>query len=142
MEKPIANNNGITASTTARPNHLINRLVRNTDFYQVDTTDRIAQASSISFDAATFELWGALLNGARLVGVDKDTLLNSKALAALLQEKGVTAMFMTTAVFNQVAREVPDAFDGLRALMFGGEAVDPGAVRRVLAKGSVLLVKP
>ncbi len=110
----------------------INRLVRDTDYYQVDASDRIAQASSNSFDAATFEVWGALLNGAQLVGIDKNTLLNSRALAALLQEKGVTAMFITTAVFNQIAREAPTAFSELRAVMFGGEAVDCNAVRRVL----------
>jgi amino acid adenylation domain-containing protein len=110
----------------------INRLVRNTDYYQVEPGDRIAQASNVSFDAATFEIWGALLNGARLVGIDKEVLLNSKSLASFLQAQEITAMFLTTALFNQVAREAPGAFEGLRGLMFGGEAVDPGSVRKVL----------
>jgi amino acid adenylation domain-containing protein len=114
------------------PHRAINRLVRNTDYYQVEATDRIVQASSVSFDAATFEIWGALLNGAQLVGIDKDVLLNSKSLAAFLQEQSITALFLTTALFNQVAREAPGAFSGLRCLMFGGEAVDPGAVREVV----------
>ncbi|MDH3276218.1 MAG: amino acid adenylation domain-containing protein, partial [Gammaproteobacteria bacterium] len=114
------------------PHRAINRLVRNTDYYQVDATDRVAQASNVSFDAATFEIWGALLNGAQLVGIDKAVLLNSKSLAAFLQEQGISAMFLTTALFNQIAREVPGAFKGLRGLMFGGEAVDPDAVRQVL----------
>ncbi len=113
----------------------INRLVCNTDYYQVDTTDRIAQASTVSFDAATFEIWGALLNGARLVGISKEVLLDSKSLVAFLQERSISAMFLTTALFNQIAAEAPDAFAGLRSLMFGGEAVDPGAVRQVLSSG-------
>ncbi|MCP4768925.1 MAG: AMP-binding protein, partial [Gammaproteobacteria bacterium] len=111
------------------PQRAINRLVHNTDYYQVDATDRIAQASNVSFDAATFEIWGALLNGAQLIGINKDVLLNSKSLATFLDQQGITAMFITTAVFNQIAREVPGAFGGLRGLMFGGEAVDCNAVR-------------
>ena len=69
------------------PHRAINRLVRNTDFYQVDATDRIAQASNVSFDAATFELWGALLNGAQLIGINKDVLLNARSLAAFLEKQ-------------------------------------------------------
>ena len=52
-------------------------LVLATDYVQIDSTDVIAQASSTSFDAATFEIWGALLNGARLVCVARDALLHA-----------------------------------------------------------------
>src|ERR1044072_3919938 len=44
-------------------------------------------------------------------------------------------MFLTTALFNQMARELPVAFRGLRHLLFGGEAVEPKWVREVLEKG-------
>ena len=52
------------------------RLVRNTNYVQLSPDDVIAQASNASFDAATFEIWGALLAGARLVNIKKDTLLS------------------------------------------------------------------
>src|ERR1700691_5058671 len=42
------------------------RLVINTNYVQLSAADCIAQASNASFDAATFEIWGALLSGARL----------------------------------------------------------------------------
>ena len=45
------------------PHRAINNLVLNTDYINLTANDRIAQASNISFDAATFEIWGALLNG-------------------------------------------------------------------------------
>ena len=85
------------------------RLVRDTDYYQVGPSDRILQASNVSFDAATFELWGALLNGATLIGIDKERFLDPRSLADFLREQEITAMFVTTAVFNQIARQSPGA---------------------------------
>ncbi|HST60896.1 MAG TPA: amino acid adenylation domain-containing protein, partial [Longimicrobium sp.] len=111
------------------------RLVRGTDFVQLTAEDRVAQASSASFDAATFEIWGALLNGAALVGIPRDVALTPADLARAIESHRITAAFLTTALFNQVARELPSAFLPLRHLLFGGEAVDPDAVRRVLAAG-------
>jgi amino acid adenylation domain-containing protein len=111
------------------------RLVRGADFVQLGAEDRVAQASSASFDAATFEIWGALLNGAALVGIPRDVALTPAELARTIRTQRITTAFLTTALFNQVARELPDAFAPLRHLLFGGEAVDPDAVRRVLAAG-------
>jgi amino acid adenylation domain-containing protein/non-ribosomal peptide synthase protein (TIGR01720 family) len=113
----------------------VNRLVLNTDYVPVQPSDRIAQASNASFDAATFEIWGALLNGACLVGVSREASLSPRDLAAVLREQGVTILFLTTALFNAVAREDASAFSGLRHLLFGGEAVDPARVREVLEGG-------
>ena len=48
----------------------------------VDNTARIAQASNASFDALTFELWGALLHGGQLVGVSRDVALSPEEFAA------------------------------------------------------------
>ena len=117
------------------PHRAVVRLVVETDFIRVVPEDRVAQASNASFDAATFEVWGALLNGARLVGVDRDTALSPRAFASWLKDAGIRVLFLTTAWFNQVAGEAPDAFGGLRQLHFGGEAVDPRPVRRVLREG-------
>ena len=79
----------------------------------------------ISFDAATFEIWGALLNGAKLVGIGRDVTLSPAEFAVELGERKVTTLFLTTALFNLLAREAPKAFSGLRTLLFGGEAAIP-----------------
>ncbi|HYR06596.1 MAG TPA: amino acid adenylation domain-containing protein [Longimicrobium sp.] len=112
------------------------RLVRDTDYVSLGAADRIAQASNVSFDAATFEIWGALLNGGAMVGIDKDVALSPRGLADALRAHGITTLFLTTALFNAIAREVPDAFAPLTNLLFGGELVDPAAVRRVLDAGA------
>ena len=56
------------------------QLVVETDYVQIRPGDRVAQASNASFDALTFEAWGAFLNGATLVGIDRDVLLSPPAL--------------------------------------------------------------
>jgi amino acid adenylation domain-containing protein len=53
-----------------------------------------------------------------------------------LDASGVTAVFLTTALFNAVAREAPDAFARCRHVLFGGESVEPRWVREVLRAGA------
>ena len=117
------------------PHRAVTRLVVNTDYCPLGPGDVVALASTFSFDASTFEMWGALLNGARLAPIDTDTMLSPLALANALRDQQVTTLFITTAVFNAVATEQPDAFASLSTVMFGGERVDPRSVRRVLEAG-------
>jgi amino acid adenylation domain-containing protein len=116
------------------PHRAIARLVVNTDYVTLRPDDVVAQASNVSFDAATFEVWGALLSGARLTIVERDDLLSTAALASAIEQRGITTLFLTTALFNELARSSPPALRGLRQLLFGGEAVDPRWVRRMLAE--------
>ncbi|MEH2375500.1 amino acid adenylation domain-containing protein [Nostoc sp.] len=112
------------------------RLVKQTNYVNISAEDVIAQASNHAFDAATFEIWGALLNGARLVGVSKELSLSPKNFAAFIKAQTISILFLTTALFNQIAQEVPSAFNSLRHLLFGGEAVDPKWVKEVLNNGA------
>jgi amino acid adenylation domain-containing protein len=117
------------------PHRAIARLVVNTDYIDIRPGDVIAQASNLSFDASTFEIWGALLNGALLVGMPKESLLVHQELSEFLARHQVTALFVTTAVFHLHAGEAPAVFRTLRSLLMGGETSDPRAVRAVLAAG-------
>jgi thioesterase domain-containing protein len=80
-------------------------------------------------------VWGALANGATLCPIAKATALDARALAAALAACGATTAFLTTALFNAVAREAPGAFARLRHVLFGGETVEPRWVREVLRAG-------
>ncbi|HST57598.1 MAG TPA: amino acid adenylation domain-containing protein, partial [Longimicrobium sp.] len=97
--------------------------------------DRVAQASNASFDAAVFEIWGALLNGATLVGIDRDVLLSAPLLGQALREQGITHLYQTAALFNQHVREQVDVYASLRQLVFGAEAVGTEGVRAMLRAG-------
>ncbi len=111
------------------------RLVRNTNYVALSAEDVIAQVSTSSFDAATFEIWGALLNGARMVVVEREVLLWPEEFVRTLREERVTTLWLTNALFNRVAHAVPDAYAGIRQVLTGGEAVDVGWAQRVLRDG-------
>ncbi|HYO62150.1 MAG TPA: amino acid adenylation domain-containing protein, partial [Pyrinomonadaceae bacterium] len=117
------------------PHRAVSRLVFDTNYVSLRPDDRMAQVSNSSFDAATFEIWGALLHGAQLVGISKDVALAPLELAARIKEERVGVMFLTTALFNQIARAMPDAFASMRYVLFGGEAADPNSVREVALNG-------
>jgi amino acid adenylation domain-containing protein len=131
-----------TSGSTGKPKGVavthkaVNRLVCNTNYIKLSPDDKIAQASNTSFDAATFEIWGALINGAQLVGISKDIAISPQEFALQLQQKGITVLFLTTALFQQIARDVPQAFTSLKYLLFGGETVDIRWVRKVIKHGS------
>jgi amino acid adenylation domain-containing protein len=118
------------------PHRAIARLVINNDFAPMTKNDVVAFASNVCFDAATFEIWGALLNGATLTVVPQDILLSPRDLGAFIATHGVTTLFLTTALFNQIARQLPAAFRPLTHLLFGGEACNAGCVRRALVQGA------
>jgi amino acid adenylation domain-containing protein len=130
-----------TSGSTGRPKGVgvihrnIVRLVRNTNYVDINPGDSVAQVSNLSFDAATFELWGALLGGARLVGIPKDDLLSAPALAKSLRANKIDVMFLTTSVARQLAAEAPETVSPLRCLVFGGEAADARTVAAFLGAG-------
>ncbi|GAA2097657.1 hypothetical protein GCM10009759_27960 [Kitasatospora saccharophila] len=94
--------------------------------------DAVLMHSAYVFDASTFEIWAPLLNGGRVV-VAPGGLLEARGLDVAVQERGVTAVFLTTALFNVVAETDPGVFAGLRVVCAGGELASPDAMRRVAA---------
>jgi amino acid adenylation domain-containing protein/non-ribosomal peptide synthase protein (TIGR01720 family) len=125
-----------TPKGVAVPHRAVNRLVCNTNYVQFDKSDRIAQASNASFDAATFEIWGSLLHGARLVIIPQNIVLSPQHFAACISKQKISVLFLTTSLFNQLASVVPQAFKDLRYLLIGGEALDPKSVKVVQQNGA------
>ena len=117
------------------PHRAVNHLVVGADYVKLQPSNRVAHASNASFDATTFEVWGALLSGAQLVVLPRDIILSPQDFAQEIRRQGIDTLFLTAALFNQIARELPDAFAPLEHLLVGGEAADPAAVRQVLDEG-------
>ena len=117
------------------PQVAVARLAYDPGYVRVRPGDRIAQAANVSFDATTFEVWGALLNGATLYLLQQNDVLDPKRFADHLSSRKFNILFLTTALFNQLTQEDPALFGSLDALLFGGEAVDVRRVSAVLNAG-------
>ena len=120
-----------TPKGVAVPHRAVMRLVINTNYVELGPQDRIAHVSNVCFDAATFEIWGALLSGGCVVVISKSVALNPRQFSLELRQREVSTLFLTTALFNELAREDGRIFEGLKQVLFGGEAVNPhvGAAR-------------
>src|SRR5262249_15392019 len=106
-----------------------------THYVSIEPDDRIGQAANISFDATTFEIWGALLNGAAVQFVSQDDLLDPDRFGAYLRSGRLDILFLTTALFNRLVQADSQIFRSLKYLLFGGEAVDTRQVAAVLTAG-------
>ena len=81
-----------------------------------------------------WELWGALLNGGRLVVVPHWTTRSPSALAELIVDEHVTVLNATPSLFLTALDDLVTAADdlSLRVVVFGGEALQPSALRAVV----------
>ncbi|WP_413003710.1 amino acid adenylation domain-containing protein [Paenibacillus sp. 1P03SA] len=126
-----------TSGSTGKPKGVIVghrgivRLVRNTNYVQFEAHDRVLQAGAIGFDALTFEVFGALLNGASLHIADKHTLLDNARLDAFLRTRAISGGLLTPALFNQLAQQRPEMFAGIRNLVVGGDVLSPKHIEAV-----------
>jgi amino acid adenylation domain-containing protein len=109
----------------------ITRLLFGIDYAQLDASQVFLHMAPISFDASTFEIWGALLHGARCVLLE-DRVPTTTAIGRAIQEYGVSTLWLTAALFNTVIDEAPHALRGVRQLLIGGEALSVRHVERAL----------
>ncbi|NOK38896.1 amino acid adenylation domain-containing protein, partial [Corallococcus exercitus] len=129
-----------TSGSTGRPKGVciphrgVVRLVKGTTYARFGPEEVLLQLAPISFDAATLELWGALLHGAKLVVLPAHQP-SLEELSHALEHHGVTTLFITTALFNQMAMFQPRALARVRQVMTGGEAMSLVAARQVREAG-------
>jgi arthrofactin-type cyclic lipopeptide synthetase C len=107
------------------PHRGIARLVMDTDYIRICPDDTVGHLSDPAFDASTFEIWGALLNGATLAVIDKDVALSPPGLKAQIRDSHIDVLFMTTPLFHRIVSEDPSALCGLRHILVGGDVMDP-----------------
>ena len=111
------------------PHRGVVRLVQRCDYVRLAADETILHLSPLAFDASTFELWGALLNGARLVLLPPG-LPAPSAIGAAIGTHGVTTMLLTTGLFHLMVDERLEDLRPLRQLLTGGEVLSAEHVRK------------
>ncbi|HEX3529024.1 MAG TPA: amino acid adenylation domain-containing protein, partial [Thermoanaerobaculia bacterium] len=127
-----------TSGSTGRPKGVavhhrgVIRLVRDTVYARFAPDEVFLHLSTISFDISTFEIWGALLNGGRLVLMPPETP-TLEVLAAVLARQRVSTFLITPALLHQMIDDNLAGLSTLRQLVAGGDVLSPPHIRRLLA---------
>jgi amino acid adenylation domain-containing protein len=114
------------------PHQAIVRTVRGTDYLRFAADETFFAFVPLTFDVAILEIWGPLLNGARLV-LCPPGLPSLDVLAGTIAAQGVTTLWLTTALFEQVVDEELAQLRGVRQLIVGGDVMSPSHARRVMS---------
>ncbi len=136
-----------TSGSTGKPkgtvicHQSVSRVVMDTNYIHISASDKILQLSNYSFDGSVFDIFGALLNGAELVLVKKEEILDIKKLASIISDKEVSIFFVTTALFNLLVSEKLTELTHVKKILFGGELVSVPHVEKALKQlGSDTLI--
>ncbi|WP_338868536.1 non-ribosomal peptide synthase/polyketide synthase [Myxococcus stipitatus] len=133
-----------TSGSTGRPKGVsiphrgISRLVLGSTFIRFGAEQVFLQLAPISFDASTLELWGALLHGARLV-IFPPGSPSLQELGDALVRDGITTLWLTAALFEQMALHQPHAIARVSQLLAGGDVLPLVRVREHLSRGASLV---
>ena len=126
-----------TSGSTGRPKGVcvphrgVVRLVKQTNYAHFARSEVFLQLAPIAFDASTFEIWGALLNGAQLA-IFPPTAPSLTELGDFIQRNGVTTLWLTAGLFHQMVEENVAALRGVRQLLAGGDVLSVPHVKKAI----------
>ncbi|WP_152392873.1 non-ribosomal peptide synthetase [Paenibacillus guangzhouensis] len=127
-----------TSGSTGKPKGImtthrnVSRIAVRTDYVCISNNDALLQLSNYAFDGSTFDLYGALLNGAKLTLVGEEEVADVMRLTELIQDRGITIFFVTTALFNTLVDHGLESLRGLRHILFGGERASVPHISKAL----------
>lgn len=107
------------------------RLVKETNYARLSAAEVFLQLAPISFDASTFEIWGSLLNGAKLAVMPPGTP-SFQELGAAIARYQVTILWLTAALFHLMVDERIEDLKPLKQLLAGGDVLSVPHVQKVL----------
>lgn len=125
-----------TSGSTGKPKGVavrhqgVTRLVCKTNYIDLNRNSVVVQHSTISFDAATFEIWAPLLNGGKLAVFPGRSAELGK-LGRYVEQVSANVMFVSAAIFSQWVKTHKHSNLGIRYLFTGGDVVLPSAVREL-----------
>jgi amino acid adenylation domain-containing protein/non-ribosomal peptide synthase protein (TIGR01720 family) len=136
-----------TSGSTGKPKGTLTshqgvlRVVKSSNYLQINEHDRVLQLSNYAFDGSVFDIYGALLNGAPLVLAGKEEIRHINLLSGLIKNESITVFFVTTALFNTLVDMDITGLKDIRNILFGGERVSVEHTKKALdylGKGKVI----
>ncbi len=127
-----------TSGSTGKPKGVlveqrgIVRLVKFTNYVPLSEETIILQTGAVVFDATTFEMWGALLNGGKLILTEKEEIVNANRLGKTLFNQNVNTLWLSSALFNQLVQDDSSIFKPVKWLLAGGDVLSPSHIRKAL----------
>ncbi|MCA9978008.1 MAG: amino acid adenylation domain-containing protein, partial [Anaerolineales bacterium] len=112
------------------PHRGIMRLVLGANYAQLNTETVALQLAPVSFDAATLEIWGPLLNGGRCILYPENGTPDPRDLQIVLRKNKVNVLWLTASLFNVIIAEAPETLRGVNQVLSGGEALSVAHIRR------------
>jgi amino acid adenylation domain-containing protein len=126
-----------TSGSTGRPkgcvieHRNVTSLVQGVTYVQLGPENVLLSTGSPSFDATTFEYWGMLLNGGRLVLCREEKLLDADFLKRELWAREVNMIWLTTSLFNQLVDTDISLFSKLHTVLTGGEKISERHIKKL-----------
>ena len=114
------------------PHRAVVRLARSADYVSLGPGEVLLGLAPATFDASTFEIWGALLNGARLA-LAPPGALSLLELDELLRDEAVTTLWLAAGLLHRVVDGRPESLRSVRQLLSGGDVLSADHVARALA---------
>ena len=126
-----------TSGSTGRPkgvripHRAVVRLVTNTDYAHFAADEVFLHFAPLGFDAATFEIWGALLNGATAV-IAPPGRMGLEELGACIRRDRITTVWLTSGLFHLMVEERLADLRDVRHVLTGGDVLSMAHVRQML----------
>jgi aspartate racemase len=116
------------------------RLVLNANYVEWGNCEALLQLAPLTFDASTFEIWGALLSGSRLV-ISPVGPLSLSEIARVVQIHQVTTLWLTAGLFHQMVEQAVGLVRSGQVTTTSNHKLEQlECVRQLLAGGEVLSV--
>jgi len=126
-----------TSGSTGRPKGVctphqgVTRLVCTPNYVTLTSDDVLLQAAPLTFDASTFEIWGALLNGGKLVLLSAQSP-SLQALGDVISSEKITTLWLTAGLFNLMVDHQLESLRSVRQLLAGGDVLSVSHLRTAL----------
>jgi amino acid adenylation domain-containing protein len=114
------------------PHRAVVRLVKETCYADLSARETFLQLAPLAFDASSFEIWGSLLNGGRLV-IFPPGAYSLSELGDALRHYQITTLWLTAGLFHAMVDERLADLGGLRQMLTGGDVVSPAHSDRFIA---------